>query len=218
MAKYSNVTLGEILLMLDISNINVENLLKVTFYDLIIKNCIEIKRLKLVHKNEKAYFVFLNSNSNLKYHEKVLTSYLNTQNPISLKQLIYNLSNYLNPNYRGLVKKYRFESTILKSLQSSDFIKEYGIFRKKYTPSNKGSELLNIISSSGIEKKGLNNDFGVSFDNLCFLCEEFGRFFNLKKEEFQLLDNDYNTYMEKGKTRDFMSFPNIGDSYPEPEL
>ncbi|MFW5872656.1 MAG: hypothetical protein ACOCVN_01585 [bacterium] len=216
MIKNNLISPAELLTLSDIKNPDVGFLIKLTFYSLVSKGNIKIKRLEVKsNTRESAFFLFKNDRiqDNLNPHEKVIMSYLNSSKPIPLKQLVYYLSNYLNPAYRFIFKKYRYESFVLHSLQLKGLIGKKGILKKKSYTTQRGVEVKKMIYQ---DHEDIINYFKPTYQNIISLL----KLFDLKYEhenELYKVEKEFNHYIKKGTKRDFMAFPNIGDNYPEPK-
>ena len=218
MEKRIILTPAELVIVLNIEIIDVEKLLKVTFYDLISKEYILVKNIKLVgDTSKKAFFLFKENIDEeiLNSYELLFFSYLDLLKPISLKQLVYSLSNFLNPSYRNISKKYRCEKLVMKSLQDKGILEQKGIIWKKNLLTEKGEK---YKEESLNDRISIIKDSEVNYKYLSVLYNILGQNIKLNENDFCVLSTQFNKYFKKGLNRDFLAFPNIGDSYPEPEM
>ncbi|TVR83851.1 MAG: hypothetical protein EA412_00685 [Chitinophagaceae bacterium] len=202
-----------------------KNIVKYTFYSLLLKNVIklELKEIKGADiKKEKMFFLQKSTKDridNLKISEleKLVFDYLKNSKSewISLEEFCDKVSALINPRFRAFSKSHRIENYIVKDLIKKGLlvkkpVRLFGfLITEKKIPSNEYVKLQSSLHFFKKENWIIHN---------CFLFSENKDFFN--SNTYKLLNQRIDNYFEQYLLRDgkhiVPAIAIIGKSYPEP--
>lgn len=198
-----NFTPAEIIIIKDIKNIKLKDLIKYSFYNLIINNFILVKQI------EKNKFCVMKEefNTNLPYslHERII--YDIVPKKIELNQFVNELSNYGSKLFKFSSKAYDFESYVYEELLRKNLfkIRKISFLGITFFIRKKKTEQFFIINKNLKKFENNTNDlFWVL--KVCSDSELCTLFFN--KEWFSTFNKAFDEYYERSvMQKQFVNVP-----------
>lgn len=117
------LTPAELLLLNKYKRPPINEALKYTFYDMMLRNFFEVREKKILsNPSERAFFVKVsmlspNEKDGIRPHEEILLKiFPENSDWMSLKEFVIKLSNYDNVKFRSTMPEYMYEKYILEAL------------------------------------------------------------------------------------------------------